>query len=478
MNKNEDLEWIRRIDPDITRVVIHGDLIDSYNHDTDWGAIGHCIGQNPSIKEISLSLYNELYRHIEVDRDRPISGRLAKKWEALFNGVSLSRSIESIELYDYFLGGRVLKLLEIPNLERVHFRSCIITNQTASAIRRVLSLQDVGFTGDVQYFDGTDAADFVASLNHNHKIERLWLYGLPTEEGGIRALVDILSNPQSNIKSLCFPCRLGREHADAVAIGLKHNTTLKEVDMSNLERITSAGWRALLSSLKNPNLKLTTINISGTRGITDKVVPLLSEFLSSQSDTIQEISLTYLWRVSSAGWAALSAAFLHPMPKLKELRIRDNKFDDDACAVLATGMNNKPLLENLSLSTGKISAKGWNAFATVMCNTSSLDALQKSNHTLREILQYDSNSLPPHIKKLLQMNRSRTAPSEVLKIVEYCDKINIESLIKDQPEMQMKLDPSVISWIGKEQSNHNALYNFIRNQSYLLERAGTHANAD
>ena len=249
---DKDLEWIQKIDPDITRVVINGDDIRLVDDRTDWGAIGHCIGQNPSIKEISLSRYHQLDPHNKGNRKRPTSDTRATTWEAFLNGVTLSLSIESIELDDCSLSGRVLKLFEIPNLERVHLNSCIITKQTASAIRRVPSLRDVGFSGEVKYCDGTDAADFVASLNHNHKLERLWLGGLRTEEGGIRALVDILSDPQSIVKSLCFPCDIGREHADAVAIGLKHNTTLKELDMSYLNWITSAGWLALLSSLKNP----------------------------------------------------------------------------------------------------------------------------------------------------------------------------------------------------------------------------------
>ena len=63
-----------------------------------------------------------------------------------------------------------------------------------------------------------------------------------------------------------------------------------------------------------------------------------------------------------------------------------------------------------------------------------------------------------------------------LKIVDYYDKITMESLVHDEHEMQLKLVPSMISWLAKHCNKHNALFDFVRNQSYLIDVAWKNAS--
>jgi hypothetical protein len=58
-----------------------------------------------------------------------------------------------------------------------------------------------------------------------------------------------------------------------------------------------------------------------------------------------------------------------------------------------------------------------------------------------------------------------------LKIVEYFDNIDIESIVDDEPEVQTKLVPAVISWLGNDPHRQTALFRFIRNQAFLFENA-------
>jgi hypothetical protein len=65
-----------------------------------------------------------------------------------------------------------------------------------------------------------------------------------------------------------------------------------------------------------------------------------------------------------------------------------------------------------------------------------------------------------------------------LKIMEYSDKITMDSLVNDRTEMQLKLVPFLILRLGKIENKRNAIYHFVRNQSYLLKGAGKNASAD
>jgi len=100
----------------------------------------------------------------------------------------------------------------------------------------------------------------------------------------------------------------------------------------------------------------------------------------------------------NAGWTSLSGAFLHSMPNLCKFHIGNDNFDDDACVAIAKGLNNKNCWI-LCAFRGRQFNKGWKLIENVLCDTSSLYALQKSNHTLKQTC---ADSCPPIITKLLE----------------------------------------------------------------------------
>ncbi|KAL7515749.1 hypothetical protein ACHAWX_000831 [Stephanocyclus meneghinianus] len=530
---NEDmLERIRRIDPEVKEIKLYFNAI-KQGAVGDFSTLGHCIGQNKSINKIVISHHNLFDPQNEVNLDCHYSGIPSRESEVFFNAVSQSRSIKRIFFRSCCLGGHILKLFDTPNLERADFEECIITNQTASAIRRVSGLQCVQFIQQLTYCNITDMADFITSLNHNYKLEYLFFLMIDIKEEEVRALGDIFLDPLSIIKKLgLVDCRaevhpllprnglrnglvyssslcelvlhendvmrvedwqvvsdvlsspvtalkaldIGQSQIDdvsavALATGLAYNTTLEELDLSSLGLITAAGWLSIFSSLGNSNVPLKKILLRFNDEINDEAVSSFGEVLTAKKDTIEEFSLHRCRGITAAGRVAIDAACLTLMPNLSKLQMGNANFDDDAMIAFACGLYNKPSLAMVELGNATITRTGWEAISKILCGASSLNAILESNHTLHEIEVYPQ-SLPPNIKKLLEINRSGT-PSEVahLKIVDYCDEINIGALVSDQLEVQFKLVPSVISWLGEDWNNHNALYNFIRNQSYLLEWA-------
>jgi hypothetical protein len=380
-------------------------------------------------------------------------------------------------------------------------------------------LQEVAFVVRAHYWSGTDEADFIASLNHNYKLEFLRLWELNIREGEARALREMLSDPHSIIKKLhIVRCRtqapllsllnslvnisslhelaLGGsqmtregwqvvsgvllspatalkvlslkcsqivdESANAIASGLAHNATLEVMNLSSLESITAAGLISILSSLRNSNIPLKRILLEFNHQVNDEVVSLFGEVLSAKKDTIEEFSLYGCSGITSVGWADFTAACLTPMPNLRELHIGNPNFDDGALDKLSSGLHNKPSLKKIGLRWANMATAGWEALSKALCDTSSLDGIRKSNHTLYEIVVNHADSLPPNNEKLLKLNRSDTSSEVVcLKIIEYFDNITIKSPVNDQPTMQTKLVPDVISWLVKDGSKHSALYHFV-----------------
>ncbi|KAL7486440.1 hypothetical protein ACHAW6_012043 [Cyclotella cf. meneghiniana] len=544
-----DLERIRRLDPDIQRIELDVNNLDFVEYSrhadvlNDFGSLGHCIGRNKSINVLRIRCHTLFDPQNEVDRDCPVSGIPASEWDAFFEGVSLSQSIKTIYFDRCCLGGHILQLFDIPNVEEVHFDESIITNQTASAVRRVSCLRHVHSSYDVTYWDDTDAADFIASLNHKYKVDHLSLCLHTIEEG--EALRDILSDQQCIVKKLELDCveeimvLLGNalvnssslrelsldntqhmtwrgwqvvsdvlsspvaalkvlrltgsliddKSADVLATGLAHNITLEELDGSSFVAVTVAGWLSVVSSLRNSNLPLKRILFFTGYAINDEVVSLFGEVLTAKRDTIEMVCLA-CDHITAVGWTALSVAFGTPMPNLKELYLGSScydvddefaptNFDDDASVAFASGLNNKPCLKSLDLGPANITPKGWEAISKVLCDASSLDSILESNHTLHWIGGYYSKYYPPNIYNLLETNRSGT-PSEVarLKIIKYSDKITMDALVIDRPEMQLKLLPSLIVRLGKIENKQDAIYRFVRNQSYLLEGARKNASAE
>lgn len=125
---------------------------------------------------------------------------------------------------------------------------------------------------------------------------------------------------------------------------------------------------------------------------------------------------------------------------------------------------------------------GWDLISTVLCNTSSINATHDSNHTLCEIsafsasmvgLGIDFTSLPASISDLLDLNKSgkvsEVACHKILQNHFIMKDISIESVINDRPELQVKLAPHLLYWLGRDQHGQEPLYNFIRNQVSLFK---------
>ncbi|KAL7476174.1 hypothetical protein ACHAW6_006156 [Cyclotella cf. meneghiniana] len=523
------VEQIRRNDPNLTILVLKLNDLANINLNVPYGAIGHYIGQNTSIQEILLRDYRPPHAQNEDHGDCPFFRIPAQDREAFFAGISRSPTAKTIAFNACSLEGPILKMFRIPNLEYVRFRGVTITQDAVSAVRRAYGLRRIMLSGSMS-FDDANRADFFASLNHIYKLEHVTFCSFCMEQHRYTALSDMFSDPKSAIKELrltwCEPqvligirnglvhssslevlnlsgtsmtretwqvvsdalssrvaglkdlgvndVSIEDENADALASGLANNNTIEKLCLSRIRR---ASWVPILSSLQNPNLLIKRIEISDVEGFSDEVVSFLAVALIAHSDTIEQICLESCLGITSAGWTLLSSALSQPMPNLIQLWLEDADFDEFACITVASGLCNKSSLKSLALCQTDMTPAGWYLISKSLCDTSSIDAIRGSNHTLREISFANSTSLSPRISKCLKMNRMYAASKVArLKVVEFYDGINIESLVNDLPELQLKISPSVMSWLGSDRCRHTALFRFVRNQAFLLEFSSSHVS--
>ena len=95
-------------------------------------------------------------------------------------------------------------------------------------------------------------------------------------------------------------------------------------------------------------------------------------------------------------------------------------------------------LFNLTISSS-ITAKGWAAFSKLLCDTSSVNNTNLSNHTLLEIGWCDT---PQDIVQYLELNKLQNQAAAICKILQCHPDIDITPLF----EVNLKCLPLAVEW--------------------------------
>lgn len=90
--------------------------------------------------------------------------------------------------------------------------------------------------------------------------------------------------------------------------------------------------------------------------------------------------------IDNAACTTLAKLLTNPKTKLKKLDLSENAIDDDGIFVLVNALKRNSTLESLDLCGLDFDMLGWEALATLVCDTSSINSTFCSNHTIRKIL--------------------------------------------------------------------------------------------
>ncbi|EJK69216.1 hypothetical protein THAOC_09545 [Thalassiosira oceanica] len=85
------------------------------------------------------------------------------------------------------------------------------------------------------------------------------------------------------------------------------------------------------------------------------------------------------------GTRVIAASLANPESRLEDLDLSQCNVGEEGAATLAESMRNNQRLTRMSLGDNDITERGWNAFSSILCDTSSINATYNSNHTLQRL---------------------------------------------------------------------------------------------
>ena len=147
-------------------------------------------------------------------------------------------------------------------------------------------------------------------------------------------------------------------------------------------------------------------------------------------------------------------------------------------------------LEAVYLDGNRISEEGWDAFTSVLCNPSSLDATYSSNHTLTSLAgNGNEQQIPNKLLSLLQLNKSGINQSHIKKksyVIH--QKILQTHLMGDfdmgtfiEENMTLKMIPHVLAWVGRAEEDlqsHSAMFSLLKEMPTLCAPVRPHHSVD
>ena len=291
-----------------------------------------------------------------------------------------------------------------------------------------------------------------------------------------------------NLVELTLNCNI-----DISAAGLRSlssyfqhdNCCLEILNLHNVQ-IDDDGAEALASELVHCE-SLKCLNVSRNQ-IGDTGIAALVSGLTAANANLERLVLSDN-RFSTAGIRSLSDLIQSQSTTLKDLSVDDMQIDDDGISILAHTLTNNTKLQSLALdvraSNNAVAVK--NTFKKVLCDTSSINNIYLSNHTLRSIGWRNPFREGDDCTKYFDLNRRGQIlePEDrglvpMIKIL-----INYPDLGEMEPFYQWKLQvlPMIVAWFWKASATRryldesmkkfqrrevSAVYRFIRGVPQLV----------
>jgi len=351
-----------------------------------------------------------------------------------------------------------------PDLKRLHMsenifwpNDCAELSRFGDAIGRNTNLQSLTIRSphladNIHMF--ADNKTFFQGIKRNASIEKLSFEGWNVSEGIGRKFMNEYVVNNNNLKTIySYQCALGNGGIGVLVSALTRCPNLENINLASCN--IDDGWLEEF--------------VSGIRGL-------------NQLEVLQ-LSGNNFGRV---GCEALATLLQYPNCNLFCLNLSRNINIDDNCAtVIANSLIGNSKLRLLGFTGNRsITESGWEAFSTVLCDTSSINATYCSNHTLDKIGY--SYPLPANVRDLLELNEcSNKEQVAVQKILHYHSHLDMEPFL----EWDLKVLPLAINWFDKARAfsqnddeenvdarQLSAIYQFARAVPLMFVQSPTNAS--
>ncbi|XP_051965530.1 NACHT, LRR and PYD domains-containing protein 3-like [Xyrauchen texanus] len=247
--------------------------------------------------------------------------------------ISNPSHLKKLVLSNNNIGNSGIKLhdvLENPhcNLEILKLENCCISNESCAALAAALSSNPLY----MKYLN----------LSRNN-----------LGDSEVNLLFATLANPQCKLEILRLKeCGLTYEGCAALALALRSNTHLKELDLS-LNKLGDTGLKLLFDLPENPDFRLEALWLIGCN-VTSEGCAALGSALISNFSYLKELNLSEN-KVGDSGVKLLSLALENPYCKLEALGLNDCDVTDEGCSALTSALKSKSsFLRKLHLCGNKL----------------------------------------------------------------------------------------------------------------------------
>jgi hypothetical protein len=189
--------------------------------------------------------------------------------------------------------------------------------------------------------------------------------------------------------------------------------------------------------------------------------------------SLKELDVNDNPHIPAAGWMRMSNLLQQPNSSLETLYLssNDNHINDEVIIVFANALANNKSLSTLQFGSGRvITARGWAALSGTLCNKASIESIYNSNHTLQEVMWgHTEQHLPGDLASYLRLNENNNkvevARQKILKHHFSGGESNVEDLVN----MELKVLPRGMSWIGRDVDGFLLLYQVIHSMPTLFD---------
>ena len=431
----------------------------------DLGWLGYLIGQNDVLQELFINC------------------RMPVQNDAFIGGISRNRSIEDLVMHDFPKYNTDLGSFfrDNKNLTSFTMESFFMDNDLSRNLASVLAqnktLKRLTFDHGDFALDGEVFAQIVrglgaqcqledVSLEYNNigntgcaalgttitgwndsKLKTLNLTSNDIDDEGLRMLLGVMTNCR-NLTELKLCCN------SFSVVGLRSLSTflsskscilehlsLSDVDMDNDGAEALAAGLMKFTSLQYLDL---SCNMIGDEGLAALVSGIRATAANSSLETLQ---LSHN-RFSMAGVRSISSLIsLDSLKSFQHLELKGIDIGDEEAKVLADALVHNKSLLRLSLDILSSSKSVWKTFSRMLCDTSSINNIYSSNHTLERICSWEE-SVP--VEKYLHLNRLKEfiEPSEHHWIPMRKILMHNPDLADIKPFFQWKLKflPMMVAW--------------------------------
>jgi Ran GTPase-activating protein (RanGAP) involved in mRNA processing and transport len=310
----------------------------------------------------------------------------------------------------------------------------------ASGLAAVESLKSLNLPHNNISDEGLEA--LAVGLSNNNNLETLNLSDNRSFSAiGLRRLSDVIPTAL-NLRELNLRGNsINDEGLQALAVGLRRHPAIAKLDLS-FNTISGEGLRALaaaeLSSLRWLNLH--------SNAIADEALGVLVEGIENFS--LEYVNLSYNNLITPSGLAVLTSIFRRESCSLKEIYLSPTIIEDREVVAFAEGLVGNESLTHFLFGCRNLTATGWAAFSTLLCDTSSVNNTYLSNHTLQRIGGYSLDGIPPSVRQYLEINLQNEYNVPICKILMSYSDLDMTPLL----QWKLKLLPFVLAWFERAQS--------------------------